>query len=68
MDGLQIPLKAKMIKLKGSYLQKTMQGYYKTSFLMLKNSELFLYNDEKSMKLEQMLILAPGVFVVKKKE
>jgi hypothetical protein len=45
-----------------------MQGYYKTSFLMLKNSELFLYSDEKSMKLEQMLILAPGVFVVKKKE
>ena len=35
---------------------------------MLKNSELFLYSDEKTMKLEQMLILTPGVFIIKKGE
>ena len=35
---------------------------------MLKNSELYLYSDEKSMNLEQMLVLTPGVFVIKKKE
>jgi hypothetical protein len=48
LDGLYIPLKAKMIKLKGTYLEKTAQGYYKTSYLILKNSELYFYSDEKN--------------------
>lgn len=57
-----------MIKLKGSYLQKTALGYYKTSFMILKNAELYLYDDQYNMELEQMLILSPGVFVNKIKE
>ena len=45
MDGLQIPLKTKMIIVKGPYFQKTHQGFFKTGYLILKNQELYLYND-----------------------
>jgi hypothetical protein len=68
LDGLQIPLKAKMVKVKGTYLEKTAQGYYKSSYLILKNSELYFYSDEKLKDLSLMLVLTPGVFVIKKKE
>ena len=67
-DGLRIPLKAKLVKLQGVYLQKTAQSFYKTSYLILKNSELYLYNDDETWNLEHLLILTPGVFIHKLKE
>ena len=68
LDGMQLPLKANMIKVKGTYFQKTHQGYFKMSHIILKNSELYFYDDHHNMNLQQVLILSPQVFVLKQAE
>jgi hypothetical protein len=45
VDGLSCTLKAPMIRFKGTYLQKTASGHYKAGFIVLKNAELYIYND-----------------------
>ena len=57
-----------MIIVKGSFFQKTHQGFFKDGFLVLKNQELYLYNDQNCSFLNQTLILSPNVFVEKGKE
>lgn len=51
-DGLGCTLKASIVRMKGTYLQKTGNGNYKLGFLILKNAELYIYNHHDHMKLE----------------
>jgi len=39
-------------------------GYYKSIYLVLNNSELYIYNNSTSEKENELLVLTPGVFVV----
>ena len=42
---------------------KTPEGYYKSQFIVLKNSELYIYSDKSSEVENMMLVLSPRVFV-----
>lgn len=45
-DGFNIPLKRKIKQNHSAYLAKTATGYYKKSFMILSNKELYLYLDK----------------------
>jgi hypothetical protein len=45
IDGLSCSLKAPIIRMKGTFLKKTASGHYKQGLIILKNAELYIYND-----------------------
>ena len=52
LDGMQVPLRARLIRVMGSYFQKTHQGFFKFGYLVLKNSELYMYDDANNKNLK----------------
>ena len=53
-----------MMSNSGTYLTKTSTGYYKTSYMVLTNHELYLYSSRRDEAYSKMICLTPGVFVV----
>lgn len=62
-DGFNIPLAKRIMQNQGSYLMKTATGFYRESYMVLTNRELYLYNDKDHSGTEQLICLTPGVFV-----
>ena len=42
---------------------KMAHSYYKESYMVLTNKELYLYQDKDQPKYTQMILLTPGVFI-----
>ena len=56
-------MKHETVSQSGRACTKTVQGYFKPTFICLTNQELYLYSDKDSEKHREMYVLAPGVFI-----
>jgi hypothetical protein len=61
-------MRSKFTVAKGTFYQKTVLGYLKEGYLILKNKELYIYSHKSKMEMKQLLVLSPNVFVTKLKE
>ena len=51
------------LRLAQTYLQRTDQGYFKNSQMIITNHELYLFNDRNKEDYDKLIVLTPGVFV-----
>lgn len=70
-DGFGIPItrhREQMIKQSGQAFIRSNQGYYKPSFLVLTNTELYIYPDKDSRRHKDVYIVGQemGIFIKKK--
>lgn len=63
VDGLQLPLKTPLVKSQGYCLELTAYGCFRKDYLVLMNSELYVYDRKDALKHRTLLMLTPGVFV-----
>ena len=63
LDGLNMPSRIQNITCSSSAYLKSFQGYQKPIFLVLKNSDLHMYQDMESESHMEMHVLQPGVFL-----
>ena len=71
IDGFDIPItrhREQMIKKSGQAFIRSNQGYYKPSFVVLTNTELYIYPDKDSRKHKDVYIVGQemGIFIKKK--
>ena len=45
------------------FIEKTIQGYYKVSYMRVSNKELYIYNNKDENKERQFIMLTPRTFV-----
>lgn len=62
-DGFQIPIKFCNTRIGQTFLRKTPKGFYKSTYMILSNQELYIYNSKKNQDYKDLLIMTPGVFI-----